>query len=123
MVGPPSLFDTNILIDALSGLPAAMETIRTRPDRAISIITWIEVMAGVTSSNEAQTRDFLNAFPQLQITGVIANAAASIRRTYRLKLPDAIILATAQVENRVLITRNTRDFPATDPAVYVPYQL
>jgi predicted nucleic acid-binding protein len=123
VVSAPSLLDTNILIDALSGLPAAMETIRARPDRAISIITWIEVMAGVTTANEAQTRDFLNAFPQLQITGVIANAAALIRRTYRLKLPDAIILATAQVENRLLITRNTRDFPAADLGVYVPYKL
>ena len=35
-----------------------------------------------------------------------------MRRERRIKLPDAIILATAEIENRLLITRNTRDFPA-----------
>jgi predicted nucleic acid-binding protein len=36
---------------------------------------------------------------------------------------DAIILATAQSRGRVLITRNTKDFPAEMPGIRVPYTL
>jgi hypothetical protein len=46
-----------------------------------------------------------------------------VRKQRKLKLPDAIILATAQTADRLLITRNTRDFPADDPSVRIPYRL
>jgi hypothetical protein len=36
-------------------------------------------------------------------------------------LPNAYILATAQVNGAILVTRNTADFPATMPGVRVPY--
>lgn len=38
-------------------------------------------------------------------------------------LPDAIILATAQLADRILVTRNSRDFPASDPQVHIPYTI
>jgi predicted nucleic acid-binding protein len=49
MVGTKVLFDTNILIDHLNGIDLAGVEIRRSPDRAISIITWMEVMAGSNS--------------------------------------------------------------------------
>jgi len=39
-----------------------------------------------------------------------------------IKLPDAIIEATAQIENRLLITRNVKDFKNT-PGVILPYAM
>lgn len=39
-----------------------------------------------------------------------------------MKLPDAIILATAQIHRRELVTRNTKDFAGV-PGVIMPYQL
>jgi len=45
------------------------------------------------------------------------------RRERKVKLPDAIILATAELEGRLLVTRNTKDFPSDDPGVRVPYTL
>jgi predicted nucleic acid-binding protein len=36
---------------------------------------------------------------------------------------DAYILATAQVNGAILITRNTRDFPVNMPGIRVPYVL
>ncbi|WP_256565294.1 PIN domain-containing protein [Dyadobacter chenhuakuii] len=36
--------------------------------------------------------------------------AAEIRKLHNLKLPDAIIAATAMVYNLTLVTRNTKDF-------------
>lgn len=39
-----------------------------------------------------------------------------------MKLPDAIILATAQLHRRELVTRNIEDFAGV-PGVITPYQL
>ena len=40
-----------------------------------------------------------------------------------LKSPDAIILATAQIRGRTLVTRNSKDFQADMPGIRVPYVL
>jgi len=40
-----------------------------------------------------------------------------------MRLPDAIIRASAQTRDMLLITRKTKDFPAGDPSVRAPYQL
>ena len=46
---------------------------------------------------------------------------AKIRRDRRVKLPDAVIWATARAESALLVTRNTKDFPRDDPGIRVPY--
>ena len=59
-----------------------------------------------------------------EIDDEISHRAAALRRERaRLKSPDAIILATAQTRGRVLVTRNTKDFPANMPGIRVPYTL
>jgi len=40
-----------------------------------------------------------------------------------LRSPDAIILASAQIRGRVLVTRNIKDFPAAMPGIRIPYTL
>ena len=66
----------------------------------------------------------LSGFSVDEIDEEIALRAAALRRERpRLKSPDAIILATAQTRGRVLITRNTKDFPAEMPGIRVPYIL
>jgi hypothetical protein len=123
MVSWPVLFDTNILIDYLSSRREARAELERHSNRAISIVTWMEVMAGVTPADEEQTRAFLLDFSLLPLTAEVADRAVAIRRDRKLKLPDAIILATAEVAGRVLVTRNTRDFPKGTPGVRVPYSL
>jgi predicted nucleic acid-binding protein len=123
MVGTKVLFDTNILIDHLSGIDRAGAELRRYQDRAISIITWMEVMAGSNSEDESRIRASLTAFRCLPITAEVAERAFVARKQQRLKLPDAIILATAEAADRLLITRNTRDFPSDDPGVRIPYRL
>jgi len=54
---------------------------------------------------------------------VVAERAAANRRQMRIKLPDAIILATAETAGRTLVTRNVKDFPAGMGGVRVPYQV
>jgi predicted nucleic acid-binding protein len=123
MVGRKVLFDTNILIDYLSGVAKARTELSHFSDRAISIVTWMEVMAGTTPQDEAQIQAFLAAFRSFPITQEVAERSFNLRRQQKIKLPDAIILATAQLENRLLITRNTRDFSAGSPGVRIPYRL
>jgi predicted nucleic acid-binding protein len=118
-----ALFDTNILIDFLNGVPEARKEIWHHDRKAISIITWMEVMAGADEDVETTTRAFLHAFELLPLNSDTAERAVQLRREHRLKLPDAIILASAQVHAMVLVTRNTRDFGSGTPGVRVPYAL
>ena len=118
------LFDTNILIDHLNGITKATREITRSKDPAISVITWIEVMTGAASPNEeAILRAFLSNFQYLEITREVAERAALIRRQKRIKMPDAIILGTAEATGRQLVTRNVKDFPAGTRGVRVPYKI
>ncbi len=117
------IFDTNILIDILAGVPAARIEYESAEDRAISVVTWMEVMVGVKPEEEAKILRFLATFIQFPLSSAIAHKAVEVRRTSRQKLPDAIILATALVEGHLLLTRNTRDFQEDTSTVRIPYRL
>jgi hypothetical protein len=123
MVSAPVLFDTNILIDYLRGIPQARAECDKHSDRAVSIITWMEVMAGSTAANEADARTCLLNFYTLPLPTEVAERAFLLRRAGKIKLPDAIIQATSEAAGRILITRNTRDFPPGTPGVRIPYTL
>ena len=87
-------------------------------------MVWIEVLS---KGSDASLRDaiaFLSGFGLDEVDAEVAERAASLRRERpRLKSPDAIILATAIVRGRVLVTRNIRDFPPAMPGIRVPYIL
>jgi len=53
----------------------------------------------------------------------VANRAVEIRKQNKIKLRDAIVWASAQVNSLLLVSRNTKDFPADEPGVRVPYHL
>lgn len=118
-----ALFDTNILIDYLNAVPQARTELERYSDKAISIRTWMEVMVGPEPAVEAATLNFLAEFDLIELDDSVARRAVTLRQKHRLKLPDAIIWASAEVNAMLLVTRNTRDFPAGDPGVRVPYQL
>lgn len=118
-----AVFDTNILVDFLRGVPEAEAELALYQSPAISLVSWIEVMAGTTPKTEGPARAFLNSFELLEIDEKTAECAVLIRKAKRIKLPDAIILATAQVHQCLLVTRNTRDFDPGDPGVREPYRL
>ncbi len=64
----------------------------------------------------------LRNVPLSGLPGPLARRAISIRREHRLKLPDAIVWASALGANALLVTRNTKDFPRDEPSVRFPYQ-
>ena len=119
-----AVFDTNILIDLFNNRVEAANTIEnTVSHRSISLITWMEVMVGARKhGHEAKTASVMGAFEIIDVTREIAERSVVLREKHGMKLPDAIILATAQSRNCPLITRNTQDFQGI-PGVVSPYQL
>jgi predicted nucleic acid-binding protein len=118
-----ALFDTNILIDYLNGISAAKKELTRYDHRAISTITWMEVLVRTTADDEATIRTWLNAFDVIALDDAVASRAVEIRKQKRIRLPDAIVWASAQVNSLLLVSRNTKDFPADDPGVRVPYKI
>ena len=116
-----AVFDTNIVIDALNGIPDA-DAEYSRYERVlISRITWMEVLVGA-QGDDSELRDFLEThFEIIPLDLAVAESAVQLRRAHRLRLPDAIIWATAQVNDAVLVTRNTKDFNADWDGVRIPY--
>ena len=119
-----ALFDTNILIDYLNGVEPAKREIERARERFISIVTWMEVLAGAYGAEEEDVIDmFLRDFTVVDVTRRVARDAVEIRRTHRIRLSDAIVWASARSESAVLVTRNTKDFPKDASGVRVPYSL
>ncbi|MBF0509509.1 MAG: type II toxin-antitoxin system VapC family toxin [Deltaproteobacteria bacterium] len=118
-----AVFDTNIVIDALNGVAEA-DTEYTRYGRVlISRITWMETLVGA-EGDDSQLREFLEThFDIMSIDLATAETAVPLRRSHRLRLPDAIIWATAQAHGAVLVTRNTKDFRPEWDGVRVPYAI
>lgn len=114
------LFDTNVLIDYLQGIKGAARELNQYDNPSISIITKMEILVGINQSNEEIIRDFLNNFNVISINEEIAEIAVILRKDYKIKLPNAIIWATAKYNNSLLITRNTKDFPVPATDIKVP---
>ena len=116
-------FDTNILIDYLIGHDEAKIEIEQYNNPQISIITKMEVLVGSTKNNEEIIRDFLDNFNVVLLNEEIAEIAIEIRKENKIKLPDAIIWASAKYTNSLLITRNIKDFAIQAPDIKVPYTI
>ncbi len=97
-----------------------MHLLASRTDHAISLITWMEILVGYPTGAELETKRFLGTFQVLEVSREIARQAVDLRRASRMKLPDAVIYATALVAERTLVTYNSRDFGKFNKAVYVP---
>ena len=117
-----ALFDTNILIDYLNGVEAARLELANYDNRAISTITRMEVLVGTAPDDEADIRAWLGSFDVIALDNAVADRAIEIRKARRIRLPDAIVWASAQVNSMILVSRNTKDFPESAPDVRVPYQ-
>lgn len=119
-----ALFDTCILIDYLNGIEEAKQELERFEAKAISVITWMEVMVGTDEHTENETRSWLNrTFELIGVSANVSVVAVNVRKNMRIKLPDAIIYASARSQGSLFVTRNTKDFSSDDPIVRVPYQL
>jgi predicted nucleic acid-binding protein len=114
-------FDSNIVIDWLNDSQAATNELARYPRHRISRIVWTEVLAGEPLERRDLVKAIIAPFEIVELDTRIALAAADIRYRMRIKLLDAYIFATAQVNGSILVTRNTKDFPAEIPGIRVPY--
>jgi predicted nucleic acid-binding protein len=118
-----AVFDTNIFVDYLKGVRAAKEELERYRVRQISIITFIEVMVGAKNAAEERAiRGFLGTFEVLELSAEIAQEAISIRKELRLKIPDAIVYATARTQGCILVTRNMKELKEDWPDIRIPYR-
>ena len=117
-----AVIDSDVLIDFLQGVPAAAAEIDAYDDLLCSVISWMEVMIGAATNEERFAAEALfDSMRRVELSVTVARRAVELRKQFRLKLPDAIILASADCEGCILVTRNTRDFDPRDPRVRIPY--
>jgi predicted nucleic acid-binding protein len=117
-------FDSDVLIDYFNGIPAAAEELSRYERVLISRITWMEVLVGAPTQILRQVReDFLAQFTVIELNERVAREAITLRRTHRLKLPDAIIWASARLNHALFVTRNAKDFDRREPDIRIPYGL
>ena len=84
----------------------------------------MEVLVGAPTDTLRRIReDFLRQFAVIELDEAVAREAIMLRQEHKLKLPDAIIWASARLNNALLITRNARDFDRGEPGIRIPYRL
>lgn len=115
------LWDTNTAIYYLQQqFPTTAEKfideILEDSDPAISVITEIELLCWKTPVDRdlKVLHNFISDVPVFELDRDIKFKTAEIRKAHRIKLPDAIIAATAQVYELTLLTRNVSDFKNID---------
>ena len=124
------LIDSNIVIHyinkeiPLSGMQSLLSIFMIECN--ISIVTKIEVL-GFKSQHEKEDEDgriFVTNCTLFHLNDEIVAKTIEIRKQYRLKTPDAIIAATAIVNNMTLVSRNDKDFQQIKHLKYInPFRL
>ena len=111
-MGQKYLIDTNVLIDAqmncLPGKGLAFLTNAINDYFIISFITLIEYLGYKNISKSSQ--EFISLAEVIETDKQIIQVCIDLRKNYTIKLPDAIIAATAISRNLILVTGNEQDF-------------
>jgi hypothetical protein len=100
-------FDTNIILGYLKGLPSIVTLFDvTEKKPCASVITRMELLSfhGITPEQEKHIHELLNAVSIIPLNADVENTAIQLRRSTRLKIPDAIVAASAITSKAVLVT-------------------
>ena len=123
------LVDTSVLIDHLRGDAAAREALRgavADGERlAASVLTRVEVLAGMRASEEPATRRLLGSLDWIEVDNGLAERAGALANRFLRSHPgidpiDYVIAATVERLEARLWTRNVRHFPMF-PDLTAPY--
>ena len=110
MSGIKYLLDTNFVLGMLKATPEVLDIVSARDliasSCAYSAVTRMELLgyAGMTAAEEGLISNRLSNFIYLPITVEVEDLAIALRRTRKVKLPDAIIAATARHHGLELLT-------------------
>lgn len=93
-------------MDPLRRLPCFRVVVQTLCTVAVSQITRMELLSfhGLTTSEEARLNALLGVITVIMIDAQVEQQAIVLRRSLRLKLPDAIVAASALVAGLELLT-------------------
>jgi predicted nucleic acid-binding protein len=116
MPGALWLLDSNALMGYLNqdpspGFQGHIERALTEGS-AISVITWIEVLGwqGHSDASRQAAEAVMAYLPLIELQRPIVDRTVALRTAHRIKLPDAVIAASALEFNLALVTRNLGDF-------------
>lgn len=110
MSGIKFLLDTNFILGLLKSQPVVLEEVALRhlsiAECAYSAITRIELLgfSGISRDEESLIRQKLERLTYLPLSRAIEDVAISLRQTRKIKLPDAVIAATALCAGIELLT-------------------
>lgn len=111
------LCDTNILIEFFKNTPYVTQELRQigQTQLAISVVTQSELYYGALNKSELQEiknhLSLLHCFPiDVSISDTFLQLMETYSLSHKLSLPDALIAATALVQDLELYTLNRKDF-------------
>ncbi len=120
-MGIKYLWDTNTVIYYLQQLfpPKAekfIDDLLKHEQPVISAITEIELLCwkNPTTKDLEVINSFIKDALVIELLQTVKHKTAEIRRAYKIKLPDAIIAATALEYDLTLLSRNLSDFESIE---------
>ena len=121
MNGNSALLDSNILI-YLSKNELPFSVLDQFAALFVSVISYMEVLGYRFSNSKEENfvKELVSMFNVRFIDQEIAENVIDIRKQYRIKLPDAIIAATANTDDLCLVTRNIEDYTFSELQVLEP---
>lgn len=110
------LVDTDVLIDYLRGVPAAVDALLALDEVSVSVVSVAELFAGFRGAREqADIGRLLAECQVLPVTEDVAREAGLLKKKYfashSVQLPDAMIAATALAHGLALVTLNVKHYP------------
>ena len=124
MIEKRYLLDSNIIIYHLNNNDIVKEFLFENIDNScISVITYIEVLSFDFPSIQSKniTKALLESFEIIDTCRDIAIQSIQNRKHKKIKLPDNIIVSTAQINNLTLVTRNEKDFKSLEINLLNPF--
>lgn len=121
MNGSKGLLDSNVIIDASKGIVSIQDIVYEYDYLYTSIISYIETLGyNYTDSEEKEiVTQILNSIEIVDINKEIADIAIDYRKIKKIKLPDALVLATASYLKANLLTSDISDFQNIDESVNI----
>jgi hypothetical protein len=112
MSGRKLLLDSNIVIYIAKKELAPEVFVKADDTLYLSDVSYMETV-GYAFSDESEKQAIeilLSVLFRFPIEEVVVQKVIALRQSRRMKLPDAIIAATALIHDCVLVTRNISDF-------------
>jgi len=121
------LLDTDVLVAYLRGYTQTVDLLKVLARNgalfSLSVVTVVEIEAGVRSSERAKTGELLDNLEIHPLDVSTAHLAGSFLRQHRqkgvsLSLADVVVAATAVAKNLILLTYNQRHYPMREVRLY-----